>query len=186
MLSQLKDYHKAFSDFRDKRGYVDLLERELERSRLASRLLRTHYSILIQLHHCCLCRSHTSDLQKELNERAILGLAKDDSLRLTESKLHQAESTIHELRQKQAKFTFQIHDMKTKQHIGMTSRCTVWCQDSENFLKLFRNEAIEGRGRVVESSASPKRPTERRCDNVSNEFTRKRRGHTVDRRCSSF
>jgi hypothetical protein len=138
LLSQLKSYHKAFSDFRDKRGYVELLQGELERS-----------------------RAQVTELHTQLDEKETLQLAKDDVLQMTQNKLHKVEVVAQKLRQQQAKDHIHFQDIKAKYQTDMEQ-----LQQELNLLRAAQAKSNNQNSSHSQDGERERTPVEGYCKNT--------------------
>lgn len=91
MSDRLMEFHDAFSEFGDKKDYVNFLQLQLEDS-----------------------KKTVSELNKELQTKTLLQLAETDKLRHTEHQLHASESKVERLNNENIKLRLKIDDLRMK------------------------------------------------------------------------
>ncbi|XP_029208767.2 protein Spindly-B-like [Acropora millepora] len=91
MSDRLMEFHDAFSEFGDKKDYVNFLQLQLEDS-----------------------KKTVSELNKELQTKTLLQLAETDRLRHTEHQLHSSESKVERLNNENIKLRLKIDDLRMK------------------------------------------------------------------------
>lgn len=91
MSDRLMEFHDAFSEFGDKKDYVNFLQLQLEDS-----------------------KKTVSDLNKELQTKTLLQLAETDRLRHTEHQLHASESKVERLNSENIKLRLKVDDLRMK------------------------------------------------------------------------
>ncbi|XP_058949993.2 protein Spindly-B [Pocillopora verrucosa] len=89
--SRLMEFHDAFSEFGDKKDYVNFLQLQLEDSKKA-----------------------LAALNKELQTKTLLQLSETDRLRHTEHQLHVSESNVERLNGENIKLRLKIDDLRLK------------------------------------------------------------------------
>ncbi|PFX34226.1 protein Spindly-like [Stylophora pistillata] len=89
--SRLMEFHDAFSEFGDKKDYVNFLQLQLEDSKKA-----------------------LAALNKELQTKTLLQLSETDRLRHTQHQLHVSESNVERLNGENIKLRLKIDDMRIK------------------------------------------------------------------------
>lgn len=89
--SRLMEFHDAFSEFGDKKDYVNFLQLQLEDSKKA-----------------------LAALNKELQTKTLLQLSETDRLRHTEHQLHVSESNVERLNSENIKLRLKIDDLRLK------------------------------------------------------------------------
>ena len=89
--SRMKEFHDAFSDFGDKKDYVDYLQLQLEKS-----------------------KKDNADLKKEFQTKTLLQLSESDKLRYTEGQLHKAECNIERVNSENLKLRLRIDELRVK------------------------------------------------------------------------
>ncbi|KXJ09909.1 protein Spindly [Exaiptasia diaphana] len=89
--SRLKDFHDAFSDFGDKKDYINFLELMLQDE-----------------------KKKIEKLQKEIETKTLLQLIESDRVRNTETQLHKAESTGEKFKAENMKLRLKIEELKMK------------------------------------------------------------------------
>jgi len=91
MSDRLMEFHDAFSEFGDKKDYVNFLQLQLEDS-----------------------KKTVTELNKELQTKTLLQLAETDRLRQTEHQLHASESKVEKLNSENIKLRLKIDDLRIK------------------------------------------------------------------------
>jgi len=91
MSDRLMEFHDAFSEFGDKKDYVNFLQLQLEDS-----------------------KKTVAELNKELQTKTLLQLAETDRLRQTEHQLHASESKVERLNSENIKLRLKIDDLRIK------------------------------------------------------------------------
>ncbi|KAJ7357689.1 Protein Spindly [Desmophyllum pertusum] len=91
MSSRLMEFHDAFSEFGDKKDYVNFLQLQLEDSKKV-----------------------VAALNKELQTKTLLHLSETDRLRHTEHQLHISESKVERLNSENIKLRLKIDDLRIK------------------------------------------------------------------------
>lgn len=91
LSSRLMEFHDAFSEFGDKKDYVNFLQLQLEDSKKA-----------------------LAALNKELQTKTLLQLSETDRLRHTQHQLHVSESNVERLNGENIKLRLKIDDMRIK------------------------------------------------------------------------
>ncbi|KAM7435421.1 Protein Spindly [Porites harrisoni] len=91
MSDRLMEFHDAFSEFGDKKDYVNFLQLQLEDS-----------------------KKTVAGLNKELQNKTLLHLAETDRLRHTEHQLHASESKVERLNSENIKLRLKIDDLRIK------------------------------------------------------------------------
>lgn len=89
--SRLMEFHDAFSEFGDKKDYVNFLQLQLEDS-----------------------KKSLVALNKELQTKTLLQLSETDRLRHTEHQLHVSESNVERLNGENIKLRLKIDDLRLK------------------------------------------------------------------------
>lgn len=89
--SRLMEFHDAFSEFGDKKDYVNFLQLQLEDS-----------------------KKSLAALNKELQTKTLLQLSETDRLRHTEHQLHVSESNVERLNGENIKLRLKIDDLRLK------------------------------------------------------------------------
>lgn len=89
--SRMKEFHEAFSDFGDKKDYVEYLQLQLEESKKAN-----------------------AALKKEFQTKTLLQLSESDKLRYTEGQLHKAECSIDTLNNENMKLRLKVDELRVK------------------------------------------------------------------------
>ena len=89
--SRMKEFHEAFSDFGDKKDYVEYLQLQLEESKKAN-----------------------ATLKKEFETKTLLQLSESDKLRHAEGQLHKAECNIETLNNENLKLRLKVDELKVK------------------------------------------------------------------------
>lgn len=91
MSGRLQEFHDAFSEFGDKKDYVNFLQLQLEDS-----------------------KKNIAKLNKELQTKTLLQLSETDRLRHTEHQLHISESKVEKLNSDNIKLRLKIDDLRIK------------------------------------------------------------------------
>ncbi|XP_031549338.1 protein Spindly-like isoform X2 [Actinia tenebrosa] len=91
LSGRLKEFHDAFSDFGDKKDYVNFLELQLEDT-----------------------KKKTADLQKELQTKTLVQLGESERLRHSETQLYNAESNLEKLKTENMRLKLRIEDLRMK------------------------------------------------------------------------
>lgn len=120
MSDRLMEFHDAFSEFGDKKDYVNFLQLQLEDS-----------------------KKTVSELNKELQTKTLLQLAETDRLRHTEHQLHASESKVERLNNENIKLRLKIDDLRMKLQSHAEKKEPQAVQQSNSSTRKTKSSSIE-------------------------------------------
>ncbi|KAK2568047.1 Protein Spindly-B [Acropora cervicornis] len=120
MSDRLMEFHDAFSEFGDKKDYVNFLQLQLEDS-----------------------KKTVSELNKELQTKTLLQLAETDRLRHTEHQLHASESKVERLNNENIKLRLKIDDLRMKLQSHTEKKEPQAVQQSNSSTRKTKSSSVE-------------------------------------------
>ncbi|XP_015771738.1 PREDICTED: protein Spindly-B-like [Acropora digitifera] len=120
MSDRLMEFHDAFSEFGDKKDYVNFLQLQLEDS-----------------------KKTVSELNKELQTKTLLQLAETDRLRHTEHQLHASESKVERLNNENIKLRLKIDDLRMKLQSYTEKKEPQAVQQSNSSTRKTKSSSVE-------------------------------------------
>ncbi|XP_067039399.1 protein Spindly-B-like isoform X2 [Acropora muricata] len=120
MSDRLMEFHDAFSEFGDKKDYVNFLQLQLEDS-----------------------KKTVSELNKELQTKTLLQLAETDRLRHTEHQLHSSESKVERLNNENIKLRLKIDDLRMKLQSHTEKKEPQAVQQSNSSTRKTKSSSVE-------------------------------------------